>query len=129
QLADYTKEGLENLHSNGVKLAIASNRFGDPSRFLQEEGIIHYFSAVEYTAVPGYRKPSPYMLLRAAADLKMNPIKCAYVGNMVHCDVAAAMRAQMQPILLTWCNPEEEAKAPRETTIIEDIRSVMDVLE
>ncbi|NHJ14357.1 MAG: HAD family hydrolase [Candidatus Thorarchaeota archaeon] len=129
KLADHVEEELENLRSQGLKLAIASNRFGDPSSFLEEDGILQHFSAVEYTAVPGYRKPSPYMLLKAAADLKMNPMKCAYVGNIVHYDVAAATRAQMQPILLTWCNPEEGAMAPKEVAIIEDIRGVMEVLE
>ncbi|MHA2177207.1 MAG: HAD family hydrolase, partial [Candidatus Thorarchaeota archaeon] len=86
ELIEGCKEGLEKLHERGFKLAIASNRFGDPTSILKESSIYDLFDVIEYTNVPGYRKPSPYMLVRIAKELSINPHKCAYIGNVVKFD-------------------------------------------
>ena len=121
-------EGLEELKKRGFKLGIASNRFTDPTRHLENSGILHLFDAVEYTNVPGYRKPSPYMLLKVAAAFGTNPHKCAYVGNIVEYDVVSATRAGMIPVLLTWCDPQEEDKISSDTVVIEHIKDLMEIL-
>ncbi len=123
-LVDGCKEGLEYLHSLGYKLGIASNRFGDPRKYLIADGIGHLFGAVEYSHVPGYAKPSPYMLLTVAKDLGSNPFRCAYVGNKVGDDVVAAQRAGMLPVLITWCDPEQQHLAPEGTLIIDTIQDL-----
>ncbi|KXH73994.1 MAG: hypothetical protein AM326_10210, partial [Candidatus Thorarchaeota archaeon SMTZ-45] len=102
ELMEGCKEGLEELKNRRFKLGIASNRFTDPRPLLEDSGILHLFDAVEYTNVPGYRKPSPYLLVKVTATFSTNPHRCAYVGNIVDNDVVAATRAGMIPILLTW---------------------------
>ncbi|MFW9788287.1 MAG: HAD family hydrolase [Candidatus Thorarchaeota archaeon] len=128
ELMDGCREGLKELKDRGFKLAIASNRFGDPTQILNDSRIQHLFDAIEYTNVPGYRKPSPYMLVKVAATLGTNPHRCAYVGNIVEKDVTAATRAGMIPILLTWLDPQEEEKVTTDTIVIEDIKDLMEIL-
>ncbi len=122
------KESLETLRQGGLRLAIASNRFGDPSGYLERDGITDLFETVEYTNVPGYRKPSPFMLLKVASTLGLNPRLCMYVGNMVQYDVAAAERAEMTSVLLTWVDTEEVDKAPSTTHVFDSIGAFVDAI-
>lgn len=128
ELMEGCKEGLAELKERGFKLGIASNRFTDPTRLLEDSGIHHLFDAVEYTNVPGFRKPSPYLLVKVAATFDANPHGCVYVGNIVEYDVVAATRAGMIPILLTWCDPQEEEKVTSDTVMIEHINDLMEIL-
>jgi FMN phosphatase YigB (HAD superfamily) len=122
------KETLTELKRRGYKLGVASNRFGDPRPFLEKDGILSLFGSVEYTAVPGYKKPSPYMLLKVADDLGVNPRKCAYVGNYVRYDVEAALRGELAPVLIIECNREEKEVAPAGTSIIEHLPELLELL-
>jgi HAD superfamily hydrolase (TIGR01549 family) len=126
-LVDGTRQTLEELHSREYKLGIASNRFGNPRPLLEKEGLLKLFNSIEYTNVPGYKKPSPYMLLKVAVQLGVNPRKCAYVGNMVEFDVLSAKDASMLPILAIYCNPEQEELAPEDTVTLGDIRDLLDM--
>lgn len=128
ELIEGCKDGLEKLHGSGFKLGVASNRFGDPSEILSQDSILDLFDTVEYTNVPGYRKPSPYMLIRGAQMLGINPSRCAYVGNVVKFDVEAASRAGMVPVLITWIDPQEADLVTSDTVVIEHIDDLMEIL-
>ncbi len=128
ELMEDCKKTLEELKFQGFKLGIASNRFTDPALVLEDSGILQLFDAIEYTNVPGYRKPSPYMLIRVAATFGTNPHRCVYVGNIVEQDIVAATNAGMIPILLTWCDPQEEEKVSSDTIVIEHIADLLEVL-
>ncbi|MFW9805279.1 MAG: HAD family hydrolase [Candidatus Thorarchaeota archaeon] len=128
EIMEGCKECLEELKKRRYKLGIATNRFTDPVQLLQNSNIHHLFDAIEYTNVPGYRKPSPYMLVKVANSFKANPQRCVYVGNIVDQDVAAATHAGMIPVLLTWCDPEEEGKITSDTIIIEHINDLLEIL-
>ncbi len=128
ELVEGCKEGLEKLHARGLKLGIASNRFGDPGEILRKSSIHHMFDAIEYGNVPGYRKPSPYMLDRVAQQFDINSHNCAYIGNIVKYDIEAASRAGMMPILLTWVDPEEEDLVTSDTIVIGHLEDLMEIL-
>ncbi len=128
ELMEDCQKTLEELKFRGFKLGIASNRFTDPTNVLEDSRILHLFDAIEYTNVPGYRKPSPYMLIRVAATFGTNPHRCVYVGNIVEQDIVAATSAGMIPILLTWCDPQEEEKVSSDTIVIEHIADLLEVL-
>jgi HAD superfamily hydrolase (TIGR01549 family) len=128
ELVEGCLEALEKLKSRGFKLGVASNRFADPERLLRNSRIYDLFDAIEYTNVPGYRKPSPYMLVKVAAAFGTNPTRCVYVGNIVETDVVAATRAGMIPVLLTWCDPEEEEKITSDTVVIAHINDLLEIL-
>ncbi|MFW9927477.1 MAG: HAD family hydrolase [Candidatus Thorarchaeota archaeon] len=127
ELIEGCKECLEKLDNRGFKLGVASNRFGDPADVLRANSIYHLFDAIEYTNVPGYRKPSPYMLIRIAQHLGINPHKCAYIGNVVKYDVEAASRAGMLPVLLTWIDPQEADLVTSDTIVVEHIEDLMEI--
>ena len=127
QLLDGVTETLEELHSKGYKLGIASNRFVDPLPRLKRDSLLHLFGAVEWTNIPGYRKPAPYLLIKSVETLGINPSRCAYVGNMTEFDVPAAKNAGMIPILLTWCYAPKEP-IPSDTIIIEHISELLEII-
>ncbi|NWF95051.1 MAG: HAD family hydrolase [Candidatus Thorarchaeota archaeon] len=127
-LVDGVTEALDTLKQHGYDLAVASNRFGSPSGFLDEHRILHFFDAVEYTSVPGYRKPSPYMLLRVAERLGYNPRRCIYVGNTIGLDVMAAKNADMRPVLLTGIDHRETGRVPEDVVVIDSIAELVRML-
>jgi len=102
QLVDRVELILEELESRGYRLGISTNRIYSPEPVLAKDSIIKYFSCVEHTGVPGYEKPSPYMPLRFAIQVEINPLKCALVGNRIDTDVGAALNAGMTPVLANW---------------------------
>jgi HAD superfamily hydrolase (TIGR01509 family) len=121
------RQVLESLHTRGFKLGIASNRRNDPIPHLTSDRILSLFDAIEYSCVPGYRKPSPFMLLQNALKLGINPRTCAYIGDKVDPDMEAATRAGFLPILLVWCAPEEAEKALEGTVVIQHIDELLDL--
>ena len=128
-LIDGVRETLENLQGRNYALGVASNRYSNPKRTLQTDSIYDLFGSVEFSGVPGYIKPSPYMLLQVADELGVNPRKCAYVGNIVEYDCVAAERAEMVPILLTWVDPQEVDKVTTDVVIIDHIKDLLEILE
>lgn len=127
-LIEGVRETLEELRRRNYSLGIASNRYSNPKQLLQDDSIYDLFGSVEFSGVPGYIKPSPYMLLRVAEELGVNPRKCAYVGNIVEYDCVAAQRAEMVPILLTWIDPHEVDKVTTDVIVIEHITDLLEVL-
>ncbi len=119
-LIDGCHETLIELRRRGLKLGIASNRFTDPARMLRNDGILHLFDAIEYSNVPGLRKPSPFLLNKVANKIGVIPSKCLYVGNRVDDDVVAAQRAGMQPVLITWCESDVSPQELDPSVIIID---------
>ena len=128
-LVDGAKDTLEELHRRGYVLGICTRRPDNPEQQLKEWGIHHLLSTSHYTAVPGYAKPSPYTLLKAADDIKINPRLCAYVGNYVDADVGASLSAEMLPILVVWSDPKEKDLAPESVVIIDRINELLDLFQ
>ncbi len=126
-LVEDAKATLETLKERGYILGICTRRHYDPEKILKDWEIHHLFSTIHWTGVPGYAKPSPYTLLKAAEDIKINPRLCAFVGNYVDADVAAAKRAEMVPILVTWANPEERKIVDDETVTIDKIIELLEL--
>ncbi|MFW9808297.1 MAG: HAD family hydrolase [Candidatus Thorarchaeota archaeon] len=127
ELMEGCKECLQKLDERGFRLGVASNRFGDPAEVLKKSSIYHFFDSIEYTNVPGYRKPSPYMLVRISQQLGINPHKCAYVGNVVKYDIEAASRAGMLPVLLTWIDTQEVDLVNSDAIVIEHIEDLLEI--
>ena len=123
------KETLEELHARGYILGICTRRQTDPQSLLKEWDIHHLLSSIQYSGTPGYAKPSPFTLLKAAEEIGVNPRLCAYVGNLVDADVEASLRAEMLPILTIWANPEEKAKASDDTIIINEIHELLEIFK
>jgi len=121
------KEVLEELSARGYGLGVASNRFGDPRPELKKSSILNLFGAIEWTHVLGYRKPSPYMLLKVADKLGVNPLKCVYVGNSIRADVGAAQRAGMKPIFIPICNFKPSQNLPEGLSVISEMKDLLEL--
>jgi putative hydrolase of the HAD superfamily len=128
-LIEGVRETLEELKRRGISLGVASNRYSNPHQVLKNDRIHDLFGSIEFSGVPGYIKPSPYMLLKVAEELGHNPRRCAYVGNIVEYDCVAAERAQMIPILLTWVDPQEVHKITTDVVVIDHIADLLEILE
>ncbi len=109
---------LSQLRSRGYTLGLCTRRYDDPAQLLEIFGIRHLFSVVTYSGVPGYAKPSPYTLFRAAEELQTNPRLCAYVGNDARVDTEAARRAGMHSVLLLWADPNGDRAVPSDVTVL-----------
>lgn len=127
-LIDGVRDTLDELQQRNFALGVASNRYSNPKHVLQKDSIYHLFGSVEFSGVPGYIKPSPYMLLQVAEELGVNPRKCAYVGNIVEYDCVAAERAGMVPVLLTWVDPQEVDKITTDVIVIDHIADLLEIL-
>ena len=121
-------ETVKELHLRGFKLGICTRRYHNPQQLLQHTGMIEYFSTVQYSGVIGYANPNPYTVIKAAEQLGVNPLHCAFVGNLVDVDIEAAIRCEMVPVLLTWGNPEEASKAPDGVIVLESPLELLDIL-
>jgi HAD superfamily hydrolase (TIGR01549 family) len=119
---------FEKLKADGYLLGIISNRFSNPEPRLQADGIRQFFDVVEYSATPGYAKPSPFMLIKAAHKLGINPMNCVYIGDKVKLDIEAARRAEMLPVLITWCTSNEDTLADDNTIVIDDMGELQRIL-
>ncbi|MCK5389347.1 MAG: HAD family hydrolase [Candidatus Thorarchaeota archaeon] len=126
-LVEDAKETLEELHQRGYILGVCTRRHDNPEKLLKEWRIDHLLSTVHYSGVPGYAKPSPFTLLKAAEDIGINPRLCAYVGNYVDADVGASLSAEMLPILTVWSDPNEKELAPETAIVIDKINELLDL--
>lgn len=122
-----TKMILEELHSRNYRLGLATNRWEDPTPLLDRDSILQLFDAVEYSRVPGYKKPSPFMLIEAASRMGVNPARCAYVGDFVSIDIDAAKRAGMKPYLLTCHSHSHMEQIPPEVVVVERVMDLLDL--
>jgi len=111
---------LNSLNSMGYPLGICTRRHDDPRGLIVRNNLSELFKTIQWSGVPGYAKPSPYTLLEAAKDLRVNPRTCLFVGNYVKADVEAAIRCEMTPVLLTWANPDEANIAPDGCIVLEN---------
>ena len=120
------KEVLEQLKHRGYGLAVSSN-WRDPRELLESFGIYAMFQSIQFSIIPGYCKPAPYMLIQNAREMGVNPLKCAFIGDDVKRDVPAAKRAGMHPILIV--NRAREIPSDDHITVIHELNELLELFE
>jgi len=86
------------------------------------------FQSIQFSIVPGYCKPAPYMLIQNAREMGVNPLKCAFIGDDVKRDVPAARRAGMYPILIV--NERKEiASGDEGLTVIHELNELLELFD
>jgi 2-hydroxy-3-keto-5-methylthiopentenyl-1-phosphate phosphatase len=79
---DGAQEVLKTLHSNGILLGIASNKFGGFSRgALKHLGVSHYFKSVIGAGDVLRNKPFPDMIHTVLKEMNLSPEKTIFVGD------------------------------------------------
>jgi len=79
-------DSLERLRALGLELAVVANWDVSLRRLLGEIGLDRYFTVVVHAA----RKPEPEGLLRALAELRVEPARALHIGDDGTDRVAAA---------------------------------------
>ncbi len=121
------KEVLEQLKQRGYTLAISTNWY-DPRELLTSYGIYDMFQSVQFSFVPGYCKPAPYMLIQNAREMGVNPLKCAFIGDDIKRDVPAAKNAGMHSILIV--NETREIHPDdNDITVIHELNELLELFE
>ena len=121
------KEVLEQLKHRGYSLAISTNWY-NPRELLNSYGIYDMFQSIQFSIVPGYCKPAPYMLIQNAREMGVNPLKCAFIGDDIKLDVLAARSAGMHPILIVnetrEIHPDDD-----DITVIHELNELLELFE
>jgi histidinol-phosphate phosphatase family protein len=126
------RRSLDRLRARGVRLAIVTNQSGIGRGLLTADQVaavtlrtvelLGPFDDVRWcphTEADGCacRKPAPGLLLAAAAQLGVDPLRCALIGD-IGADMGAARAAGMRGVLVPTAatRPEEIAAAPERAT-------------
>jgi putative hydrolase of the HAD superfamily len=119
QVLPETRHVIRELHQRGYRLGLVSNTISksEVPKAMEEIGISEYFTSVFLSTVFGKRKPDPAILLAAAAELKVPPAQCAYIGNRPDRDLAAARKAGFGKAIIisgarTHLSPSAEGLTP-----------------
>ena len=64
-----------------------------------------------------------------AEELDVNPRTCAFIGDKIRSDVAAARRAEMSPILITQCDASEPKRIPDDVIRINTLSDLLEIFE
>jgi len=89
------EETIVELKRRGYRLGVISNTMSslDIPRSLVAFGWKDYFDVVILSSAIKYRKPAPEPFLEAARVLKVDPARCAYLGNRISKDIVGCKRA------------------------------------
>lgn len=120
-------ELLGSLVSNGYKLAMITNGFGDfQAGNIHALGIGGYFDTILISEVEGIRKPELAIFLRAADKLGVKPEECVYVGDHPINDVIASKAAGMKGI---WKEDSYYTDSFEYDAKVRDLREIELILE
>lgn len=100
---------LDELRTRGLGLAVISNFDARLYRILAGLGLARYFDSVTISSEAGYAKPAPELFEFALARSGASAEEALHVGDAPHLDVAGALAAGIQPVLIR--RPQERVKA------------------
>jgi HAD superfamily hydrolase (TIGR01549 family) len=108
-----SREVVLELFRRGYRLGLVSNTTSsvEVPALLKELEITGCFETVILSTVVGRRKPDPAILLDAAQRMGIEPEHCAYIGDRVDRDVAAARQAGFSKAIIL--------RDPRQPKIVE----------
>lgn len=126
---DGIEELLRNLQDNGVKMAVASNKYQQAT----EKIIASYFGDIDFVAVYGQRdgvnvKPDPSVVFSILADAKVPKSDVLYVGDS-GVDMETARRACVDSVGVTWgFRSEKELNEYHADQIVNKASDIFDIV-
>ena len=124
---------LVELKRRGYRLGIISNTMStlDIPRSLDAFGWKDHFEIVILSSAIKYRKPAPEPFLEAARVLKVDPARCAYLGNRISKDIVGCKRAGFGlGIILEPANgprADEQDQAVSPEAIIHSLNELLEI--
>jgi phosphoglycolate phosphatase len=127
---DGAREILEALHSNGVLLGVASNKFGRFSRgALNHLGVAHLFRAIVGAGDVPRNKPFPDMLHSVLNAMDLPPENVVFVGDTLT-DIETGKQAGVDVYALpTGYDPKKELARGRPKRILRNLKEMVDRVE
>ena len=126
---DGIEELLRNLRDNGVKIAVASNKYQQAT----EKIIAHYFGDIDFVAVYGQRegvnvKPDPSVVFSILSDAKVPKSEVLYVGDS-GVDMETARRACVDSVGVIWgFRSEKELNEYHADMIVNKASDIFDIV-
>src|SRR5260370_2602916 len=102
-----TMEVLEELKLRGLKLGVVSNFDDRAYSVMRSLNILQFFDAVTLSSETGYCKPDREIFEAAVRNLGVAAPEVFMVGDSLHDDVEAAMRAGLRAVLIDRRNPHD----------------------
>jgi len=129
-LLDGAKEVLSILHSSGVILGVASNKFGRFSRgALVHLGVSDCFKSVVGAGDVPRNKPFPDMIHRALKEMQLPPEEAIFVGDTLT-DVETGKEAGIDTYALpTGFHSKEELSQRTPRRMLRDLRELARVVK
>jgi len=121
------------LNRRGYRMGVISNTTSTaelPS-YLEEWGLNKYFQVVVLSAVSGHCKPSPEIFWEATRAMRLDPARCAYVGNQIPNDVVGPRRAGLamamiiEPVTAPRENEPDQVEKP--DVVIHELSELLDI--
>jgi len=124
---------LVELKRRGYRLGVISNSMSllDIPRDLDAFGWKEHFEVVILSSVHKYRKPAPEPFLDAARVLKVEPARCAYLGNRISKDIVGCKRAGfgvgiiLEPINGPRADEQDQVVSPE--VIIHSLNELLEI--
>ncbi len=130
-----SREVILELFRRGYRLGLVSNTTSSVEipALLKELQITGCFETVILSAVVGKRKPDPAILLEATQRMGIAPKHCAYVGDRIDRDVAAARQAGFSRAIILPDRQVSSIDGRDGSTlspdhIIENLRELLEIL-
>lgn len=95
-----TVEVLRELKTRGLKLGVISNFDNRIYSVMTSLGILSLFDAVTISSETGFCKPDPEIFEAAVRTLGTRPSETLLVGDSIHDDVEAGIRAGLHAVLI-----------------------------
>ena len=95
-----TREVLTELKDRKYKLGVISNFDTRIYSVMESLAILNFFDAVTTSSESGYSKPDPQIFQAAVQALGIPPAESLMVGDSIHDDVEAGIRAGLHGILI-----------------------------
>jgi putative hydrolase of the HAD superfamily len=120
-----TIEVLAELKKRGLRLGVISNFDDRAYSVMRSLNILQFFDSVTLSSETGYCKPDREIFEAAVRSLGVPASEVLLVGDSLHDDVEAAMKAGLSAVLLDRRNRHESAEnVPR----ISSLKEVLDFL-
>lgn len=129
-----SREVILELFRRGYRLGLVSNTTSSVEipALLKELEITGCFETVILSTVVGKRKPNPSILLEAIRRMGIAPERCAYVGDRIERDVAAARQAGFSKAIILR-DPQEPGVGGRNGAnlvsdhVMDSLRELLDI--
>jgi putative hydrolase of the HAD superfamily len=119
-----TRETLEALKGQGLKLGIISNFDSRIYSVLDALGIRSFFDSVTISSEAGYAKPHPEIFLAAVRALDVPAWRALFVGDSLSDDVEAGNAAGLDAVLVDRTDHYVGVPFPRIRSLLEVHRHV-----